>query len=58
VVPTDRTGGNGYILKHMKFHLNTIIHFFTVEVVKHRNRLPREVVEILKTQQDTDQSNF
>lgn len=38
-------------------------HFFTVRVVKHWNRLPREVVksppvEIFKTQQDTTLNNL
>lgn len=51
VAPNDRTGGNGH--KHMKFHLNTKEHFFTMRVSKHRDRSHREVVwspsvEILK----------
>ena len=45
VVLTDKTGGNGHKLKHMKFHLNMRRHFFTMSVIKHWNRLPREVVE-------------
>lgn len=38
VVATDKTRGNGYKLKHMKFNLNKIKHFFTVRVVKDWNR--------------------
>ena len=45
VVPSDRTRGKGHKLKHGKFHLNTTKNFFTLKVVKHSNRLPREVVE-------------
>jgi len=41
VVPTDRTREN----KHKKFHLNTRKLFFTVRMVRHWNRLSRQVVE-------------
>jgi len=55
VVFTDRTRGNAYTFKNKKFFLNTRKHFFSVRVVKHWMRLPREVteyscLEIYKTQ--------
>jgi len=33
------------ILEHRKFHINMEKNFFTVRVMEHWNRLPREVVE-------------
>jgi len=57
VVPSDRTKGNGHILKHRKFHLNMRKNFFPLRVTEHWKRLPREAVEspsleIFKTRLD------
>ena len=45
VVCSNRTRSSGLKLEHRKFHINTWKKFFMVRVMKHWNRLPREVVE-------------
>jgi len=62
-VCSDRTRGNGFKLKEGRFRVDIRKKFFTMRVVKHWSRLPREAVaapslEVFKARLDGALSNL
>ncbi|PKU43986.1 hypothetical protein llap_5705 [Limosa lapponica baueri] len=60
---SDRTRGNGFKVKEGKFRLDIKRKFFTMRVVRHWNKFPIEVVDVLslevvKTRLDGALSNL